>query len=203
MSSTYSAELEVSASVLNGPECKQSRSAKSMTTATECCENTGLMCQTSEMFAQSKCHEDSPKSFAEASPAKTSARQEGKPGLKESGAACGPNMQESLATFDPVSLSWRTSQICLFGGLSEFSETWPRSGTMLNGIAYQLLPLVRLTDATVSGLWPTPLASETGFRRGKFPQGGTSLSTAIGGTPNPPWVEWLMGFPIGWTDLDH
>lgn len=21
------------------------------------------------------------------------------------------------------------------------------------------------------------------------------------GQLNPPWVEWLMGFPIGWTDL--
>lgn len=26
---------------------------------------------------------------------------------------------------------------------------------------------------------------------------------AIRGTLNPAWVEWLMGFPIGWTDLKH
>ena len=26
---------------------------------------------------------------------------------------------------------------------------------------------------------------------------------AIRGTLNPTWVEWLMGFPIGWTDLKH
>jgi len=25
---------------------------------------------------------------------------------------------------------------------------------------------------------------------------------AIGGQLNPTWVEWLMGFPLGWTDLD-
>jgi len=25
--------------------------------------------------------------------------------------------------------------------------------------------------------------------------------TAIGGTLNPTWVEWLMGWPLGWTDL--
>ena len=24
---------------------------------------------------------------------------------------------------------------------------------------------------------------------------------AIGGSLNPTWVEWLMGFPLGWTDL--
>jgi hypothetical protein len=23
----------------------------------------------------------------------------------------------------------------------------------------------------------------------------------IGGSLNPTWVEWLMGFPLGWTDL--
>lgn len=31
----------------------------------------------------------------------------------------------------------------------------------------------------------------------------TSLPAQVGGTLNPEWVEWLMGFPIGWTDLDH
>ena len=24
----------------------------------------------------------------------------------------------------------------------------------------------------------------------------------LNGSLNPPWVEWLMGFPEGWTDLD-
>ena len=33
-------------------------------------------------------------------------------------------------------------------------------------------------------------------------QGGTALSTVAGGQLNPTWVEWLMGFPIGWTDLE-
>src|SRR6185436_3852776 len=29
-----------------------------------------------------------------------------------------------------------------------------------------------------------------------------NLSTASTGQLNPTWVEWLMGFPIGWTVLD-
>ena len=65
-----------------------------------------------------------------------------------------------LANYDPRSSSWKTSQHSLAGGLTAFSETWPRSGTMRNGIAYQLAPLVRLTDATASGLWPTPCKVE-------------------------------------------
>jgi hypothetical protein len=28
------------------------------------------------------------------------------------------------------------------------------------------------------------------------------LSEAVSGQLNPTWVEWLMGFPLGWTDLD-
>ena len=28
-----------------------------------------------------------------------------------------------------------------------------------------------------------------------------SMASGGGGQLNPTWVEWLMGFPIGWTDL--
>ena len=28
------------------------------------------------------------------------------------------------------------------------------------------------------------------------------LNVVAGGALNPAWVEWLMGFPIGWTDID-
>ena len=28
------------------------------------------------------------------------------------------------------------------------------------------------------------------------------LATHTGGTPNPDWLEWLMGWPLGWTDLE-
>jgi hypothetical protein len=29
-----------------------------------------------------------------------------------------------------------------------------------------------------------------------------TLPDQIGGVPNPMWVEWLMGFPLGWTDCE-
>lgn len=47
----------------------------------------------------------------------------------------------------------------------------------------------------------TPVADDTSYRKDKYQQGGTALSTAVGGKLNPTWVEWLMGFPLGWTDL--
>lgn len=49
--------------------------------------------------------------------------------------------------------------------------------------------------------YPTPVADDTNYRKNKYQQGGTALSTVVGGKLNPTWVEWLMGFPLGWTDL--
>jgi hypothetical protein len=31
---------------------------------------------------------------------------------------------------------------------------------------------------------------------------GEQLPNVIGGSLNPTWVEWLQGFPLGWTDLN-
>jgi hypothetical protein len=49
--------------------------------------------------------------------------------------------------------------------------------------------------------WSTPVANETSHRKSKYAQGGIALSTQAGGKLNPTWVEWLMGWPLGWTDL--
>src|SRR6188768_465946 len=98
-------------------------------------------------------------SSAVGSPAKMSRSQERTRAFAASAAAYGRSTPELLARFDRATSSWRTSQLCLDGELSVFSETWPRSGLMRNGTAYQLPPLVRLTDATGSGSWPTPTAN--------------------------------------------
>jgi hypothetical protein len=70
-------------------------------------------------------------------------------------------------------------------------------------------------------MWPTPAARdykganhyETTLK--KLSEGGRphldqllnavqmAEGRAIRGTLNPAWVEWLMGFPIGWTDSKH
>lgn len=51
-------------------------------------------------------------------------------------------------------------------------------------------------------LWPTP---NTGSRGAGKKRAGHAfnLQDAVGsGSLNPTWVEWLMGFPQGWTDLN-
>ena len=42
---------------------------------------------------------------------------------------------------------------------------------------------------------PTPTAN----RRSGLQSHGCNV---VSGQLNPTWVEWLMGFPLGWTDLD-
>jgi DNA (cytosine-5)-methyltransferase 1 len=64
-------------------------------------------------------------------------------------------------------------------------------------------------------MWPTPQASDDRDRgnlstpaiqrrAAKGKQLNLSMVVSQGsGSLNPTWVEWLMGFPIGWTDLDR
>ncbi len=78
----------------------------------------------------------------------------------------------------------------------------PKSGIMRNGNVYEATNLARHNAEIDCMLYSTPLASETGWRKNKFSQGGTSLSTQLGGIPTIEFMEWLMTFPIGWTDIE-
>ena len=54
-------------------------------------------------------------------------------------------------------------------------------------------------------LYATPCARDyrTGKRkRYENPERMNALNDQIGGQLNPTWTEWLMGFPIGWTELN-
>jgi len=61
--------------------------------------------------------------------------------------------------------------------------------------------------AQVMERWRTPQARDGDPRGTQNPEkrkaGGHSvgLDDQVGGSLNPTWVEWLMGFPLGWTDL--
>jgi hypothetical protein len=109
---------------------------------------------------------------------------------------------------------------------------WPKQGMTRDGAAYPLATPARRTEEIDSGFWPTPTVHGNHNRKGMsknsgdglatavktWPtptasdgtggpgssgrQGGENLRTAVGGTLNPTWVEWLMGWPLGWTDLE-
>tara|TARA_Y100000593_G_C4064894_1_gene216236 strand:+ start:173 stop:505 length:333 start_codon:yes stop_codon:yes gene_type:complete len=53
-------------------------------------------------------------------------------------------------------------------------------------------------------IWPTPTSRDWRSGKGARERPGHSqqIPEMIGGQLNPQWVEWLMGFPAGWTDLE-
>ena len=58
--------------------------------------------------------------------------------------------------------------------------------------------------ATAARHWPTPTVhdSKNNGAASQMEQNTKPLNAEIGGSLNPTWVEWLMGWPIGWTDLN-
>ncbi len=179
-----------------------------------------------------------------ASPASRSAWP-GSSGARTTSGGSGPSSPVSLASYDPATSSWRTSQ----GSWLDMEAwgtslaTWPPSGMTRNGTAFLLPPSVPRTSVTGSGSWPTPTMSDgMGGPGSSGRDGGDNLRTAVsqfptptatmhkGSSPksmtrisgksrlndrldfaveqgigqlNPTWVEWLMGFPLGWTDCEH
>jgi hypothetical protein len=226
---------------------KQSVPSKSTTTAGEssCSDkpmdaSTGFPSGTTLKLSTGDPGVDSWISSLEDSRARTSAQLARERVSKEAEADCGKSSRESLAKYDPISRSWKTRQFSLLGGLIEFSETWPRWGSMQNGALYLLPIAVPRIEGNESGYWPTPQAHDASkgdpkrvgrygtkhggrnlngkaakwptpisrdWRSGKVSQAtmernSRPLSEQIGGSLNPMWVEWLMGFPLGWTDLE-
>jgi hypothetical protein len=95
------------------------------------------------------------------SPAKTSASQGGVAALTATDQGCGWSLPGSFARWDPATSSWKTRQCSLLGDLDEFSETWPRWGSMLNGECCLRPMLAHRTSGKGSGFWPTPCATDS------------------------------------------
>lgn len=136
----------------------------------------------------------------------------------------GVSLRESLAKYDPATSSWRTPQCSLFEDSAECLETFARWGSMRNGELYRRrmpnsLVAVRqfiacATDYGFAQRVPTPTVSDakkagvveiTEYRQAQRRTTVCRLRAAVteldqsGLHLNPTWIEWLMGFPIGWT----
>lgn len=116
-------------------------------------------------------------------------------------ADCGKNMPGLLARYCHDSLSWRTRQLCLDGELARFSGIWPRSGTVVNGIAYQLVPLVPGTKETESGslpgqMWPTSTATSGDY----YSNGRLKLPGAARMYPTPMARDYRYGMKLKTVD---
>ena len=63
---------------------------------------------------------------------------------------------------------------------------------------------ITLASAVAHQMWPTPTAQDAANNGGPAQSSRNTppLNAQVGGSLNPTWVEWLMGFPTGWTDLE-
>ncbi len=118
-----------------------------------------------------------------------------------------------FAWYDLDSGLWRTWQLCLFEGWEMFSQGWPPSGMIANGIAWQRQPLAHPTIAVESTFLPSPLAQEgAGTSRKRFKGSpnfrGTRTAEILRTSYecpmylNPSFAEAIMGLPKDFTALE-
>ena len=78
---------------------------------------------------------------------------------------CGLKPSASFAKYDPSTSCWRTYQASFFnptGPCTPYSDSWPRAGMTVDGIAYPRQPLVPIIREIASGLLPTITAQTYG-----------------------------------------
>jgi hypothetical protein len=95
-----------------------------------------------------------------------------------------PALGKQVQLVDAV--KWPTPTVC--GNYNRKGA----STTSGDGLATAVLKCATPTASP----WRSGKASQATMERNSRP-----LSEQIGGSLNPTWVEWLMGFPLGWTDL--
>jgi hypothetical protein len=116
--------------------------------------------------------------------------------------ACGPKWRGSFARYSQAESKWKTAQCSLLADSDEFSETWPRWGSMRNGESFLRptwtppifesesgsLPIYPTPCAVDTGsffIWPTPTVCGNYNRKGASKSSGDGLATAVKMWPTP------------------
>jgi hypothetical protein len=105
--------------------------------------------------------------FQEDFHAKTLAQQEKELESKESEAECGKRWQGLFAKFNQDLSLWKTVQCSLLEDSEQFSEIWPKWGSMRNGECFQQPMLAQTTKEKEFGYWLTPTATAISGRSQK------------------------------------
>lgn len=101
-------------------------------------------------------------------PAKTSALPAVAMASTESAADSGQRWRGSFARYSPAESKWKTAQCSLLAGSDEFLETWPRWGSMRNGVSFLRPTWTPPIFESASGsprIYPTPVAIDSGSGR--------------------------------------
>lgn len=209
---TCSAASEGSASASKQPDLfAQLPSASETSSAKPSCESIGPTSQSTTTSIHS-----TGRATATSSQEATRANRFPSPGSKKARqmtVTSGRQCLKLLSAQDPagswlktllVTSQWASTRCCL---------TWKAQATPRGRLLYRLAVSMPRTAATESSFWPTPNSSD--FRdRGNLSMPSIQRRKRLGkqlnlsmvvskesGALNPEWVEWLMGFPAGWTNL--
>lgn len=103
-------------------------------------------------------------------------------------------------------LTWNASATKPRHLLFQLAPSMPRTGEIGSGLlhtptstANQMAPSMKSRDP--GSWWATPTAAIAVGSTCQDSKGKRDLRLEVDGQLNPTFVEWLMGFPIGWTDL--
>jgi hypothetical protein len=89
---------------------------------------------------------------------------------------------------------WPTPRVSVLHGKAKATEThgWDLPAAVKDSL-----------EEHPTMMWPTPMSQNWHSGKTRADYGNSRpLQEAVNGQLNPPWVELLMGFPKGWTDLD-
>ena len=121
------------------------------------------------------------------SPAKTSASPDAKPDSTGTAPDCGGESATLLATYDPDSCCWRTSQQSLLPEGPRLLDRLPPWGTTRGGGLYEQPTLVPHTAGPAGSALPTPIARDWKGPSGRAANGETDdLPSALLPTPTGP-----------------
>ena len=124
---------------------------------------------------------------------------------------CGAKWRELSARYDRNTSSWKTAHCLLSEDLPWSLVTLPKWGMMRNGELWERAMSAPHTVETALGSLATPTArdwKDCGTKaappsRPTHSQQtlGQQLGVKVGLAPQPAFAEWMMGWPIGHTDL--
>jgi len=219
--STSSAGSEDSPSQPMLPGMIPESSASKMTTAQESSTDIGPVCQSSGTSGSLTAASGEGQTSSQVDFHVKGSPMLEKDSAQEILAGSGKRCIESFAML-PRATSWQKMFLASLLSRGEFYSsqcvlTWKMRGTRFSRSYFQLVAKTPRTDEIESGLWPTPASrdyKDTGVLRAKVRKDGKNRVDTLGrvvgvevehlenpGSLNPTWVEWLMGYPSGWTDL--
>jgi hypothetical protein len=145
----------------------------------------------------------------EASPARTSVLREMEQAWKESEADYSTKLSGLQKRFSQRLSSSKMSQPLELEDFEKSSEPLPIFGMTVGGRVYLPQKLEPRTLEKDGSYLPTPTVNDGQNRfnpssqiKRKSPGLAAIHCDQNGGQLNPQWVEWLMGYPIGWTELN-